>query len=273
MLNALILSGVVVLAYFVTLFVVAQVVNDNSIVDISWGPGFVLVTFVHLLNAVLNNRPLLLPLALMLTVGVWGIRLFAHIYQRNHGKPEDFRYINYRKKWKEKGQNPYIQAFLEVFLTQAFFMVIVSMPITIAFAFLNTNPEVNLLMVIAGVIIFIFGFGFEAIGDEQLRRHIANPNNKGKLLTSGLWKYTRHPNYFGEATLWWGVYLIAMSNFVNTPLYLVLIALIGPVTITWLVRFASGVPLLEAKYKDRADFQAYAAVTSVFIPLPPKKKQ
>jgi steroid 5-alpha reductase family enzyme len=272
MLNSLLISGAVILTYFVILFVFAQIVNDNSIVDISWGPGFVVVTFVHLLISVLNNQPLLLPLSLMVTVGIWGLRLFWHIYQRNHGKPEDFRYIDYRNKWKSKGQNPIIQAFLEVFLTQAFFMLIVSMPITIAFAYLNSNPEVNLLLVILGIIIFVFGFGFEAIGDYQLSRHIANPANKGKLLTSGLWKYTRHPNYFGEATLWWGVYLIAISNFVNTPLVFILLALIGPVTITWLVRFASGVPLLEAKLKDRPDFKAYAAVTSVFIPLPPKKK-
>lgn len=271
MLNTLLVSLLVIFAYFTILFVVAQLLNNNSIVDISWGPGFVLVAFVQFLIAILNGTPLLYPLAILVPVGVWGIRLFWHIFQRNYGKPEDFRYVNFRKGWVEKGQNVYVQAFLQVFMLQALFMSVVSLPITIGFAFLNTNYVLNNLLLIVGALVYLFGIGFEAIGDEQLRRHIANPTNKGKLLTTGLWRYTRHPNYFGEATLWWGIYLIVLSNLSAIPLLYIVLAGVGPLTITWLVRFVSGVPLLEQKYKDREDFKAYAAKTSIFIPLPPKK--
>jgi steroid 5-alpha reductase family enzyme len=271
MLNTLLVSLAVIFTYFTILFVVAQLLNNNSIVDISWGPGFVLVALIQTLIAINNGVPILYPLAIMLPVGLWGLRLFWHIFQRNVGKPEDFRYVNFRKGWIEKGQNVYLRAFLDVFMLQALFMSIVSLPITIGFGFLTPNYALNILLLIIGILVYIFGFGFEAIGDDQLRRHIANPSNKGKLLTTGLWKYTRHPNYFGEATLWWGVYLIFLSNLAAIPILYVVLAAIGPLTITWLVRFVSGVPLLEQKYKNREDFKAYAAKTSIFIPLPPKK--
>ena len=271
MLNSILISLVVIFSYFTILFVLAQVLNNNSIVDISWGPGFVLVALVHLIISALNGIPLLYPLAIMVPVGVWGIRLFWHIFQRNVGKPEDFRYVNFRKAWIEKGQNVYVQAFLQVFMLQAFFMAIVSLPITVGFGFLTPDYSLNIWLLVVGVLVYLFGIGFEAIGDEQLRRHIANPSNKGKLLTTGLWRYTRHPNYFGEAVLWWGIYLIVLSNLSEIPLLYLILAAVGPLTITWLVRFVSGVPLLEAKYKDREDFKAYAAKTSIFIPLPPKK--
>ena len=125
------------------------------------------------------------------------------------------------------------------------------------------SGEINLLVII-GFIVWLIGFYFESVGDKQLANFIHNPENKGKLMTEGLWKYSRHPNYFGEVTQWWGIWIIALS----VPYGWV--AIIGPITITILILFVSGVPLLEKKYKGRSDFEAYKKRTSIFIPLPPK---
>jgi steroid 5-alpha reductase family enzyme len=128
----------------------------------------------------------------------------------------------------------------------------------------NGNGGLNLLTAI-GFAVWLVGFYFESIGDKQLNQFIKNPNNKGKLMNSGLWRYSRHPNYFGEVTQWWGIWLISI-NAING-----IFGIIGPITITILILFVSGVPLLENKYKGRKDFEEYKMKTSAFIPLPPKK--
>jgi len=113
----------------------------------------------------------------------------------------------------------------------------------------------------------LIGFYFEAVGDQQLKNFKKNPENKGKIMSSGLWKYTRHPNYFGEALMWWSVWVVSMSTLSITSLY----GIVGPLFITYLLLYVSGVPLLEKKYKNNEAFQAYAKKTSIFFPLPPKK--
>ncbi len=241
-------------------FAVSVVRKRNDLADIAWGLGFVLVAaFAYSQNDQPGN---LAKLSLALTV-IWGLRLAIHIAMRNRGKNEDYRYAQWRHDW---GKFFYIRSYLQVFLLQGLLLLLVVMPVTLT-AGLSTRTDLS-AWAAAGVITWTFGFYFEAIGDLQLSRFIRNPANKGKLMTSGLWQYTRHPNYFGEVTQWWGLWLILCAS--TLPTSTKLLGLIGPVTITTLILFVSGVPLLEKKYaKDKA-FQKYAAKTNKFFPWSPK---
>lgn len=248
MINNYLLAIIEIVVYFSIFFIVAQWMNNNSIVDIGWGLGFVLLSWVMFLN---NPNPDRLIIPIM--VSIWGLRLSYHIFIRNFGKPEDFRYVDMRKSW---GEHQRVSAFFKVFMLQGFLQFLVAMTI-ITYG----NQIKNTTLVIIGILLFVFGLAFESIGDKQLKDFKANPINKGKIIQSGLWQYTRHPNYFGEATLWWGIFLVGIGT--GAPFH----SIIGPLTITVLVRFVSGVPLLENKYKDRPDFIEYKKKTPVFIPF------
>ena len=145
---------------------------------------------------------------------------------------------------------------------QMLLLLVIVQPVMLA----NTvvNDKLSIINYI-GIVIWLIGFFFEVVGDYQLKKFIADKNKKTKLMTEGLWKYTRHPNYFGEATMWWGIFLI---SFMNTRS---LIGIVGPVMITYLLLFVSGVPMLEKRYEGREDYEEYKKVTSKFFPLPPKK--
>ncbi len=239
-----------------SIYLTAQSIKNNSIVDIGWGPGFIIITLVMLLYTADYNLPDFVTLAV---ITLWGLRLAAHIFARNAGKPEDFRYANWRRQWGKK--QPWI-AFYKIFMLQGFVMVIVALPII--FSFSSSSNQLTWINY-TGLGLFLFGFIFESIGDYQLKRFKSDKKNKGKVIQSGLWKYTRHPNYFGEAVLWWGIYFLCFGSGYE------FITLVSPVTISLLLRFGSGVPMLEEKYKDREDFQAYASKTPVFIPFIGKK--
>lgn len=249
-------AAITIFIFMAAVFVLAQLWKNNSIVDIAWGPGFIVVT-----AALLAREPVLGPAQALVTalVLVWGLRLAAHIFSRNKGKPEDFRYAKMRKDW---GRAVVVKSFFFIFMLQGLLMLIVSLPITAVFS----SPARPLGAVeVAGALVFAAGFIFEVVGDRQLAAHIRNPANKGRLMTKGLWSTTRHPNYFGEAMLWWGIGLIALPS-ANGGL-----ALAGPLTITLLLVFVSGVPLLERKHAGRPDWEAYKARTSMFVPWFPKK--
>ena len=146
-------------------------------------------------------------------------------------------------------------------MLQGFLMLVVSLPITVVFS----SPARPLAALdVIGALVFGVGFVFETVGDRQLAAHLSDPANRGRLMTRGLWATTRHPNYFGEATLWWGIGLVALHSPNGW------IALIGPLTITFLLVFVSGVPLLEKKYAGRPDWEAYKARTPMFFPRLPK---
>jgi steroid 5-alpha reductase family enzyme len=239
------------------MFIIAQIKNNNSLVDIGWGLGFILVV-VHGLITVQN--PTIQAYVISGLVILWGLRLFLYISIRNFKKPEDYRYQDMRKKW---GNNhPRIQAFFKVFMIQGVFMFIISAPIH--FVFISVE-SVDLAWIIIGIVLFLIGFYFEAVGDIQLRKFISNPTNKGRIMQSGLWRYTRHPNYFGETVMWWSIFIIIVS--VDWGF----ISIIGPLTITYLLVFVSGVPLLEKKYASKPDFIEYSKKTSMFFPWFPKK--
>ena len=246
----------IVFIYFLIFFLVAQVIRNNSIVDMGWGAGFVLVALITLFaQGAYVERNLLL----VLLVTIWGGRLTYYIVRRNWGKPEDFRYAKWRREW---GKWLVPRAFLQVFVLQGLLMLIIGYPIILV----NANPEPGLnLLDYLGLLVWLIGFFFESVGDKQMAEFKKDPANKGKIIKSGLWKYTRHPNYFGEATMWWGVFLLSLSVPLGWS------GIISPLTITLLLLYVSGVPMLEKKYKDKPEFQEYAKVTNKFFPWFPKK--
>lgn len=254
-------AGLLIFVYMNLVFILSLIKKNAAIVDIAWGLGFVLVVASHLARNSLASRSLeprqLLTAILVFT---WGTRLSWHIYKRNRGKPEDYRYANWRQKW---GRNFVLRSYFQIFLLQGFFMLVILTPALLVLK--NQTVRLNLLDFL-GLAVWLAGFFFEATADYQLRQFKKNPEHRGRLITTGLWKYSRHPNYFGESVMWWGLFLIALS----TPGGW--LGIISPLTITLLLTRVSGVPLLEKKYAGSPEFEAYKARTSAFFPLPPRKK-
>jgi steroid 5-alpha reductase family enzyme len=255
--EALIIELTVIMAYMAVWFCLGQALRRNDVADIAWGIGFI-VTAISAMVFTENVTPR--GLLITCIVVLWGVRLSSHVFLRNLGKQEDPRYRKWRKDW---GKHAVIRAFFQVFLLQGVLIIIISLPVTIV---ITAERSPLSLLDILGVCIWFVGFAFETVGDYQLMRYKRNPANQGKIMTQGLWRYTRHPNYFGEVALWWGVYLIAVS----VPLGWATI--LGPITITCLILKVSGIPLLEERYKDNPEFQAYKRRTSDFFPLPPRKE-
>jgi steroid 5-alpha reductase family enzyme len=243
----------VLFVYFNIWFLIGQLKKNNAVVDIAWGLGFVVValfTFIY-------SEMVLINYVITILISLWGLRLGYYLFKRNWNKKEDYRYVEMRKSWIKY---PMLQAYLKVYMLQMILMIIISIPII----FINSSSDSLSLIAYFGILIWIIGYFFEVVGDYQLKVFVKNPNNKGKIMKTGLWKYTRHPNYFGEATMWWGIFIISLSV---DGIY----TIISPILITLLLLFVSGVPLLEKKYKDNKEFQEYAKVTSVFIPWFVKK--
>jgi steroid 5-alpha reductase family enzyme len=235
-------------------FILSIVKKRNDIADIAWGLGFILISWLGLYLSNTSLRGLFVNLL----VTIWGMRLALHIYKRNVNKHEDYRYAAWRKDW---GKWFFLRSYIQVYLLQGLFLYLIIQPVI----FIHNQPSnVFGIFDLIGLFVWGIGFYFESTGDAQLKTFISNPANKGKLMETGLWRYSRHPNYFGEVTQWWGIFIIALS------LPNALITIIGPLTITILILFVSGVPLLEKKYAGRPDFEAYKRRTSIFFPLPPK---
>lgn len=237
-------------------FLLAIFRKRNDLADIAWGLGFVIVALISL---ILKNFAIRQTVVFILVL-IWGLRLSIHIFLRNKNKKEDFRYKNWRDQW---GKNWFWLTYLQVFILQGFLLFIISLPISFLGIF-QDNQLLNFLDFL-GIFIWLIGFLFEAVADYQLLIFKSNPKNKEKIMKFGLWKYSRHPNYFGEMTLWWGLFLISL-NVQNGFL-----SIIGPITISFLILKVSGVPLLEKKYQDNKKYQEYKRKTSSFFPLPPKK--
>lgn len=250
------LSAIAVLTYMAGWFIASIILGRNDIADVAWGPGFILAAAVSLAaGGVYSPRGLLL----CALVVVWGTRLALHIHARNRGKGEDPRYRVWREQW---GRWFLPRSFLQVFMLQGFLLVVVSAPVI----FVNAAQASSLGALDAlGALVWLTGFMFEAVGDWQLLRFLRDPANKGRLMTGGLWRYSRHPNYFGEVTLWWGIWLMALSVPGGWA------TVVGPLTITVLILMVSGIPMLERRYVGRADFEAYRRRTSAFFPLPPRE--
>jgi steroid 5-alpha reductase family enzyme len=233
------------------MFLFALLLKRNDIVDIAWGVGFIVISVMLLLFVPDYHWRRLLVSGL---VALWGLRLAMYLYLRNKGKKEDFRYARWRRDW---GKHWIIRSYLQVFILQGFFMLLIAYPLFMFGGFSKHAPG---LPDVAGLIMWIAGFAFESVGDFQMMRFKQNPANKGKVMNLGLWKYTRHPNYFGESVMWWGIFFIAISADWGW------IAVMSPVVITTLLLKVSGVPLLEKKYSENPEYQNYIKKTSSFIP-------
>lgn len=247
---------ILVLFVYMSLWFIASLLKKrNDVADVAWGLGFVLMAWVsYFLSGDSGMRGLLA----CILVSMWGLRLAWHIHSRNKGKAEDYRYLAWRNEW---GKWFYIRSYLQVYLLQGALLFLVVLPVVL----INENTGSLLgFLDLFGVLIWMVGFFFEVVGDAQLARFIKNPENKGKLMQSGLWAYTRHPNYFGEVLLWWGMWCIALS--VPNGIF----GIIGPITITILILKVSGIPMLEKKMAENPEFENYQKRVSIFIPMPPR---
>jgi steroid 5-alpha reductase family enzyme len=256
--NPFAISAVAIFCFMCLMFVIALIKKDNSVADIGWGLGFILVMYITLFQ----NEPFMRKHKLMeFLILAWGLRLSSYIAIRNWGKPEDFRYANWRKEW---GSNFLLRSFLQVFMLQGLIMFIVSLPIIIVNSNTESNQDFRFLYMIGAGVWFV-GFFFETLGDHQMFMFKSDVHNNGKVMNKGLWKYTRHPNYFGESLQWWGVFLIAI------PSGWWYVSIVSPVLITFLLLRVSGVTLLEKKYEGNDKYALYKKQTNAFIPWLPKK--
>jgi len=249
-------SAAIVAGSMLLLWLLSLRLRDVSIVDAFWGTGFLLVAWTGFLSGGGGPRA---TLVVALT-SLWGLRLSLHLLRRNLGQPEDPRYQAIRKKAGPRF--PFTSLFI-VFGLQGALIWIISLPLQAA---LTAPPGVALTPLDdLGAALFIIGLAFEAIGDRQLTRFREDPESRGKVLDTGLWRYTRHPNYFGDALLWWGLTCFALATGAWWTL-------LSPALMTFFLLRVSGVTLLErGLVKRRPDYQAYVARTSAFIPWFPKR--
>jgi steroid 5-alpha reductase family enzyme len=249
-----------VVLFMIGVWLLSLVKKDASIVDGFWGLGFILIAWItFFLSDGYSGRRLLI--AVLTTI--WGIRLAVHIFWRHWGKEEDKRYQAWRAN---AGDTFWIVSLFKVFGLQAVLLWIISLNLQVGQ--LATRPDRLTWLDLIGICIWAVGFLFESIGDWQLLRFKTNPQNQGKIMDRGLWAYTRHPNYFGEMVVWWGIFLITLA----TPGSIWTV--ISPLLITFLLLKVSGVTLLEKTILDtRPEYRKYMQRTNAFIPWFPKKKE
>jgi steroid 5-alpha reductase family enzyme len=251
--------GVVILGLMTLLWLISLVLKNSSIVDIFWGTGFVIVTWIAFLLT--PGGFLTRKLLLNVLVTIWGLRLTLHILLRNWGKPEDFRYQVWRK---EAGPSWWWRSLFKVFFLQGVILWIVATPL-LAAQIMDHPAQLTWLDYLA-IPLWLIGFFFEAVGDWQLALFKTNPANRGKVMQTGVWRYTRHPNYFGDATQWWAYYLIAAATGAWWTIF-------SPIIMTILLVRVSGAALLEKSLKeDKPGYKEYIETTSEFIPWFPRNK-
>lgn len=253
-------TGLVILGLFSLLWLVSLLLRDASIVDIFWGAGFVIACWIYFTSTPDGYPERKWLLGFLVTV--WGLRLSIHILIRNRGKGEDYRYARWRAA---AGSNWWWQSYLRVFLLQGFLLWVISAPLLAAQS--SPHPARQTALDYLALAVWGIGFLFEAVGDWQLSRFKADPANRGQLLTSGLWRYTRHPNYFGDAAQWWGYYLFAMAAGGWWTVF-------SPLLMTFLLVRISGVAMLErVLVVTKPGYAEYMRTTSAFLPLPPRHRQ
>jgi steroid 5-alpha reductase family enzyme len=249
----------VIMSLMAILWVVSIMLKNVSIVDLFWGFGFVLIAAFYFLHTEgFEPRKILITII----VALWGFRLSAYLAWRNIGKGEDFRYKEFRKKYGEKRY--WWISFFQTFLLQGVLMWLISAPLLGA-QYSIQNKALGILDY-SGTALWTIGFIFETGGDLQLAFFRADPLNIGKVLNTGFWKLTRHPNYFGDSAVWWGYGLICLSAGSYLPV-------LGSVLMTALIIKVSGVALLEKSLKEqKPEYKEYIESTSAFFPWFPKKK-
>lgn len=247
----LVANAGLVLAMMVAVWLLSLWLRDSSIVDIAWGLGFVLVAAATFVAAEGWEPRKTLVTAL---TAVWGFRLALHIHLRNRGRGEDPRYAAWRE---EHGRSWPLRSLVTVFLLQGVLLWLISLPVQAAQ--LAAEPARFTWLDVAGAVLWAAGLGIETIADGQLLAFKRDARNAGRVLTTGLWRYSRHPNYFGEAVLWWGLWLIAASTVPGRW------TVLGPILITWLLRRVSGVPMTERLMEGRPGYREYVERTNEFV--------
>lgn len=258
-LSVYLVMGAWILGAMTALWLLSLLLKDTSIVDLFWGLGFVMSVWVAFTQTP-DGLPARKWLIAILTT-IWGLRLFVHLALRNIGKGEDFRYAQWRK---EHGSNWWWYSFFQTFLLQGALMWVISAPLLAAQR--KPTPAGLSLLDFLGIVLWAIGFFFEAVGDWQLARFKADPANKGKVLDHGVWRYTRHPNYFGDSAQWWGYYLIAAAAGGWWTVF-------SPILMTFMLVRVSGVAMLEKSLKNsKPGYKEYRETTSAFLPWFPKKR-
>jgi len=253
-------AAVAVAALMVGTWLVSLALRNASIVDITWGLGFVVVAWVSALRADGAAGAASLMVAM---ITLWGLRLGIYLFWRNHGKGEDYRYVAMRRHW---GERFWLISLGTVFGLQGVLMWVVSLPVQMSHVGAPMDGVLSTALVVAGLGLYLLGLCFEVIGDLQLARFKADPANAGQVMRTGLWRYTRHPNYFGDACVWWGIGLVGLS--VSGTWW----ALLGPLVMNILLVRVSGVALLERSLRKRKpDYEEYVRMTSAFVPRPPRR--
>lgn len=259
--QGLLLPLLVTLVYFTAIFLIATKIKDNSIVDMGWGLGFVIGSLTTL---VLTDNPTPLSYLIVTFIAIWGIRLSFRLVKRNWGRPEDFRYANWRKEW---GDKVVLIAFFRVFMVQAIINFTVG---SAAYSLIKYRPfpftTFSTLLIIGGLAIALLGLFFEVVGDEQLRRHIKKGSRT--LIQTGLWSMTRHPNYFGEILIWWGLYISSLSMMLDSTasFFYSIILLLSPAIMT-LVLIKISTPLLEKHMSRYAGWEDYKKQVPMIFPF------
>lgn len=237
-------------------FAVARRLGRYNVVDVVWGLGFVLVAVCC---AIVGDGSPVRRILLVGLSGVWGIRLSLHMFRRTRGHGEDPRYTALLDK---HGHSPLVAA-RRVFLTQGLAQWFISLPIQVS-AIAGPTRGPGWAAVVAGTLVWLVGFAFEAVGDRQLARFRADPANRGSIMDRGLWAWTRHPNYFGDSCVWWGLWLIAAAAWPGA------LTVLSPVLMTWVLVFGTGAHMLERVMGDRPGYREYQQRTAYFLPRPPR---
>ena len=247
----------VLMAALTGLWLLSLKLKDASIIDIFWGFGFVIVGWFYAFEV--NEMSLDFRQKIYLAmITIWGVRLTAYLAYRNIGKPEDYRYAEWRK---ENGAKWWWLSFIRVFALQGFLLWIISAVYISGF---NVKGDLTIYEYI-GIAFWAIGLFFETVGDWQLMQFKKDPNNQGKVMNKGLWRYTRHPNYFGDTMVWWGFFIYVLSSPQN------LVFIFCPIIMTFFLLKVSGVAMLERGLKKtKPKYAEYIRKTSSFIPMPPK---
>jgi steroid 5-alpha reductase family enzyme len=238
-------------------FLVGRRIGRYNVVDVTWGVGFVAVAA---LAAVLGDGDTFRRLLLLGLVAVWGLRLAWHMVNKSAGKGEDPRY---RRLLRDDFSA--VNVLRKIFLLQAVLAWFISLPLQLS-AVLGPTPPALRPVLVAGVVVWMVGVTFEAVGDRQLRAFKADPAHEGVVMDRGLWAWTRHPNYFGDAAVWWGLWLVTITGLLS------LSTVLSPVAMTYFLVYATGARLTERIMADRPGFREYCSSTSFFVPLPPRSR-
>ena len=248
-------AAVALVVLFGVTFLVGRRLGRYNVVDTAWGLAFVAVAAT---SAVFGTGDLWRRLLLLALVSTWGLRLAWHMLGKSSGKGEDPRYEKVLS-----GDTSALNVLPRIFGLQAVIAWFISLPLQLS-ATLGPTPRALLPVLGLGVVLWVTGVLFEAVGDRQLKAFKADPANKGVIMDRGLWAWTRHPNYFGDATVWWGLWLITIAEWLS------LATVLSPVLMSFFLVYATGARLTEKIMRDRPGFTEYCARTSFFVPWPPK---